>query len=404
MSSSELAEIDQKMSVTDHCPVHWRISSFVSHSSTEYEVKRIDWVVLNSILNLKQNFLFSLSEQMRQDPNRISFLFTSPFSCGLTRKDVPPITWTKTLSTKLYLSIWWNLIKHRTQNSLSLSIGPRSEEHRKFYVVSETSTFIMNWKRSSELNGKSFCLGLEPKKILIAFGTIRRNFSRSERLEFKGFWMRKTIECWPKNWLPWLKHAPPILFGGFSVKNGTRPSQKPRRSEIQTASGRKISWTSVETIYVQHQRSASLHSSIENENIEWSWEGVEQTTQIDSSLALRLHPPKHSISFSSRNTYPEHWKIVQRWYCYRKKNQRFSMWIKHDQFLFCLALVKSTNGASSSIFANGWKTMLFFHQNNRVFARTTQPQRDFVQFIQHISTGLLQQTASLVIYVGLHQP
>ena len=51
--SSELAEIDQKMSVTDHYPVHWRISSFISHSSTEYDVKRIDWVVLNSILHLR---------------------------------------------------------------------------------------------------------------------------------------------------------------------------------------------------------------------------------------------------------------------------------------------------------------------------------------------------------------
>ena len=66
--SSELAKIDQKMSVSDHYPVHWRLSSFISHSRTEYEVKRIDWVVLNYILNLKRNFFFSLSEQMRHDP------------------------------------------------------------------------------------------------------------------------------------------------------------------------------------------------------------------------------------------------------------------------------------------------------------------------------------------------
>jgi Endonuclease-reverse transcriptase len=59
--SSKLAEIDQKMRVTDHYPVYWRLSVFNSHNSTEYELKRIDWVVLNSILNLIQNFLFSLS-------------------------------------------------------------------------------------------------------------------------------------------------------------------------------------------------------------------------------------------------------------------------------------------------------------------------------------------------------
>ena len=35
--SSDLAEIDQKMRVSDHYPVHWRLSSFTSHSQTEYE-------------------------------------------------------------------------------------------------------------------------------------------------------------------------------------------------------------------------------------------------------------------------------------------------------------------------------------------------------------------------------
>ena len=56
--SSDLAEID-------HYPVHWRLSSFNSHSQSEYEPKRIDWVVLNCILNLKQNFFFALFGQMR---------------------------------------------------------------------------------------------------------------------------------------------------------------------------------------------------------------------------------------------------------------------------------------------------------------------------------------------------
>ena len=63
--SPELAEIDQKMRVTDYYLVNWRLSSFKSHSSIKYEVKRIDWVVLNCILTLKQNFFFTLSEQMR---------------------------------------------------------------------------------------------------------------------------------------------------------------------------------------------------------------------------------------------------------------------------------------------------------------------------------------------------
>ena len=63
--SSDFAEIDQKMRVSDHYPVHWRLSSFNSHSRTECEVKRIDWVVLNCILHLKPSVFFCLTEQMR---------------------------------------------------------------------------------------------------------------------------------------------------------------------------------------------------------------------------------------------------------------------------------------------------------------------------------------------------
>ena len=63
------------MRVTNHYPVHGRLSSFISHSSAEYEVKRIDWVVLNCILSLKQNFFFALSEQMRHQSIEFIFLF-----------------------------------------------------------------------------------------------------------------------------------------------------------------------------------------------------------------------------------------------------------------------------------------------------------------------------------------
>jgi hypothetical protein len=63
--STELAKTDQNVRVTDHYPVHWRLSSFKSHSEIEYEIKRIDWVMFNCVLTLKQNFFFTLSEQMR---------------------------------------------------------------------------------------------------------------------------------------------------------------------------------------------------------------------------------------------------------------------------------------------------------------------------------------------------
>ena len=88
---------------------------------------------------------------------------------------------------------------------------------------------------------------------------------------------------------------------------------------------------------------------------------------------------KHSMRCSSRT--PIH-SIgnCRRWYSCQRRRQPFSLWIKRDRSPFCRVLAKSTNDVSSSIFANGWKTMLFFHRNNRVFVSNTQPQRDLCSF------------------------
>ena len=184
---------------------------------------------------------------------------------------------------QVYLLIWW--IWSNRDAEFFVSIDQLDRKSIEILCFLWTSTFITNWERSSELNDKSFALD-SSRKIRNAFGTIWGTFSRSERLELKGFWMRETIEWWPKliSWLNSIRHS--ILFGAFQRKRHV--FSEPRSSRIQAASGREISRTSVETISDQHQWSASLYSSTEQENIEWSWEGVEQTAQIDSSLTLRL--------------------------------------------------------------------------------------------------------------------
>ena len=66
-ASSDLAVIDQKMRVSDHYPVHWRLSSFTLTSLTPCEVKKVDCDVVNCILDLKQNFFFLLAAHMKHD-------------------------------------------------------------------------------------------------------------------------------------------------------------------------------------------------------------------------------------------------------------------------------------------------------------------------------------------------
>ena len=126
--SLELAEIDQKMRVTNHYPVHWRLSSFNAHSQTECEVKRIDWVVLNWILNLKQNFFFALSAQMRHDPTGFILVYEEFLVALQERCTTYHITQYISLSSEYYQA--------ETQNSLSLSINS-IRRASKFYVVSE---------------------------------------------------------------------------------------------------------------------------------------------------------------------------------------------------------------------------------------------------------------------------
>ena len=112
--SSDLAEINQKMRVSNHYPLHWRLSSFNSHSHTECEVNRIDWVVLNWMLNLRQNFFFALSAQMRHQS--IEFILVDEaFLVALQERCT---TYHMTNSTFLFGEYY----QAETQNSLSRSI------------------------------------------------------------------------------------------------------------------------------------------------------------------------------------------------------------------------------------------------------------------------------------------
>ena len=131
----ELAEIDQKMRVTDHYPVHWQISSF-SRSRTTQEVKRIDWSVLQCILDLRQNFFFSLAEQMRHES--IEFILTyKKFLVALQERC------TSYHTTQFYrpsLPVYLvNLIKHR-RRILSSSRCSRSEADRN--LLRSMTTYI----------------------------------------------------------------------------------------------------------------------------------------------------------------------------------------------------------------------------------------------------------------------
>ena len=73
--SSELTDVDQLMHVTDHYPIHWNVSSLDLNNVSQYELKKIEWVLITCILDLKQNFFFNFAEQMKNEPTEFIIVY-----------------------------------------------------------------------------------------------------------------------------------------------------------------------------------------------------------------------------------------------------------------------------------------------------------------------------------------
>ena len=166
------------MCVIDHYPVHWRLPSSKSHSSIEYEVKRIDWVVLNCILNLKQNFFCTLSEQMRHQ--LIEFILVYEAFLVVLQKRC--ITCHMTGNCRPTLSPYLvNILKQR-RRMLCLYRSTRLEAHRyslNKYIHHELRA--VKWAQWQE-----FCLGLEPKNTQRFWNHSKKLF-RERAAPIQGF-------------------------------------------------------------------------------------------------------------------------------------------------------------------------------------------------------------------------
>ena len=271
-------------------------------------------------------------------------------SCCLTRK-MHHLSRDQKLSTHT-ASLFGEYYQAETQDSLPLSIcSTRSAS--KFSLFSEQ--VHSSWNESGQASSMARVLPrTRAEKYATLLEPLEKAFQEKSNSNSRvSRWAKPSSgnQCRCHDWT-----CSSILLGGLQRK-GNLLSES-RSDRIQVASSWKTSRTSIETVCVQHQRSASVHLLTENENIKRSWEGVEQAAQIDSSLTLRRHSPN-----------------IQ-WGTHREHLFRALENVEDDT----PTERKSTNDGSSSIFANKWKTMLFFHQNNRVFTSTTQRQRDSCSF------------------------
>ena len=296
--SSELSEIDQRMSVTDHYPLHWQIPSF-KQSRTTQEVKRIDWSVLQCILDLKQNFFFSLAERMRHES--IEFILTyEKFLVTLQERCTSyDITQFYRPSLPVYLV---TLIKHR-RRILSSYRCSRSEDDRN--LLRSMNTYIhREFNAVKRAQWQEFCLGLEPKNTH-RFWNHCKNLFKKRAPVIQGFRDDKTGRVLTDpNFMIEQAHR----YYSQAVKESETSSQNQDAIEFKrTLSERLAELPSQPFLF----KIADLHRSIHRLKTKTSSGHEKVSNKLLKSIPLS-HYGFLLQTFNDlliRNTYPEHWKL-----------------------------------------------------------------------------------------------
>ena len=264
--STESTVIDENMRVTDHYPVHWQISSF-SQNRTTQEVKRIDWSVLQCTLALKQNFFFSLAQQMRQES--IEFILTYE-KCLVALKERCTsyhIVQFYRPSLPVYLV---NLIKHR-RKVLSSYRCSHSEDDRNL-LRSMNSYIHREFNAVKRAQWQEFCLGLEPKNTHRFWNHCKNLFKKLEHRWSKDFEMT-TIGRVLTDPNSMIEHAHRYYSHSFQRErnNLSKSICDWVQTNIVWATGR----TSLASLLVQNRWSSSIYPSTEDQNIKWPWKSIE---------------------------------------------------------------------------------------------------------------------------------
>jgi hypothetical protein len=386
--SSDLAVIDQKMRMSDHYPVHWRLSSFASTSLTLCEVKRVDWDVVNCILDLKQNFFFLLAAQMKHD----SVEFIRVYETFLVALQERCTTYSRIKSYRPSLPPYLvNIIKER-RRILCLYRWTRSEEHRA--SLRSLNKYIHDEMRAvKRVQWQEFCLGLEPKNTRHFWNHSKRLF-KARQYRIQGFLDERNNQV--------ITDAEAMIihaqhYYAKSFREADTQYQHYEVSEFKENLTEKIAelpskpfWFTINDLRRSIQRLKTKTSS-----------GPERV----SNKLIKAIPASHYCfllqTFNAllvTNKYPSHWKMSKMILLPKDKSAILSVTqTRPISLLSCLGKVYER---CFLIHLLQWMTdnaILPAEQSGfRAHHSTTTR---FVQFLQHLSAGLQQQTASLVIYI-----
>ena len=386
--STESTVVDENMRVTDHYPVHWQISSF-SQNRTTQEVKRIDSSVLQCILNLKQNVFFSVAQQMRQEP--IEFILTyEHFLVALQERCTSyHIVQFYRPSLPVYLV---NLIKHR-RRVLSSYRCSRSEDDRNL-LRSMNSYIHQEFKAVKRAQWQEFCLGLEPKNTH-RFWNYCKNLFKNRTPTIQGFQDAETdrVLTDPNSMIEDAHRYYSQVF-----KERETSSQNQDATEFKRTLSERLGELPSQPFLF---KIADLHRSIHRLKTKTSSGHEKVPNKLLKSIPLSHYGFLLQIfnDLLVENTYPEHWKLSKMILLPKEKSSIISLHqTRSISLLPCLGKVYERYFL---VYIIHWMTMndiLPPEQSGFREKHSTTTTR-FVQFLQHISSGLLQQTATLVIYI-----
>ena len=319
------------------------------------------------LLNLKQNFFFSLSGQMRHE----SIEFILAYEAFLVALQERCTTYHMTQSTTLFGKSY----PTETQNSLSLTIDS-IRRASKFSVVSEQ--VHSSWSESGQASSRArVFLGLEPKNTQ-RFWNHSKNLFKKRAIRIQGFLDERNDRV-ITNANAMLEYARQYYSEAF--RENDTPSQNQEVAEFkQHLEERLAELPSKPCLFTIND----LHLSFRRlKSIPISHYGF----LLQTFTALLIE-----------NTYPQHWKLSKMVFLPKKKTVILS--VNRTRPISLLPCLGKVYERCFLVYLRQWMKdnatippeQLGFGEHH---SRTTR----FVQFLQHISTGLLQQTTSLVIYV-----
>ena len=387
-ASSDLAVIDQKMRVSDHYPVHWRLSSFTSTSLTPCEVKRVDWDVVNCILDLKQNFFFLLAAQMKND----SVEFIRVYEAFLVALQKRCTTYSRIKSYRPSLPPHLVTIIKERRRIRCLYRSTRSEEHRA--SLRSLNKYIHHEMRAvKRAQWQEFCLGLEAKNTRRSWNHSKRLFKAREH-RIQGFLDERNHQV-VTDADAMLAHVPNYYSKSF--READTQCQHHEVSDFKENLTEKLAELPTKPLRFTIN---DLRGSIQRLKTKTS-SGPEKV----SNKLIKTIPSSHYCfllqtfnAFLVANTYPPHWKLSKMILLPKDKSAILS--VNQTRPISLLSCLGKVYERCFLIHLLQWMTdsaILPAEQSGfRAHHSTTTR---FVQFLQHLSTGLQQQTASMVIYV-----